>query len=207
MRDWFGQTRAVSSSGKRRARLFRPVVEGLEDRYLMTATLDPINQVTPNVPVGKTIFIPVTGTSSTNSAINYSVSSNNGNVTATIHPGTTYLDLKVTSPAPNNISGDMIFQLFGDLTPQTVQTISGLVNQGFYNGLIFHRVVPNFVIQGGDPNGNGSGGPGFVFNDEFNPQAIFTGNGQLAMANSGKDTNGSQFFVTVGPQRALDFNH
>ena len=81
------------------------------------------------------------------------------------------------------------------------------MNQNFYDNLTFHRVIPDFVIQGGDPKGDGTGGPGFQFDDEFTPSAIFSGNGQLAMANSGKDTNGSQFFVTLGPQRALDFNH
>src|SRR5205807_1605596 len=70
----------------------------------------------------------------------------------------------------------------------------------------FHRVIKNFVSQAGDPTGTGSGGPGFTFDDEFNPQLVYSGNGQLGMANSGKDTNGSQFFVTVGPQRFLDFN-
>src|SRR5207237_3636763 len=73
--------------------------------------------------------------------------------------------------------------------------------------LTFHRIKPGFVIQGGDPSGNGTGGPGFSFDDEFNSTAIYSGNGQLAMANAGKDTNGSQFFVTIGAQRALDFNH
>jgi peptidyl-prolyl cis-trans isomerase A (cyclophilin A) len=101
----------------------------------------------------------------------------------------------------------MTFELFQDLTPQTVNTIEGLIKSGFYDGLTFHRVVPGFVIQGGDPAGNGTGGPGFAFDDEFNARAIFSGNGQLAMANAGKDTNGSQFFVSIGPQRALDFNH
>ena len=100
----------------------------------------------------------------------------------------------------------MVFQLFDDLTPNTVATISGLVKSGFYDNLTFHRVVPNFVIQGGDPNGNGTGGPGFTFDDEFNASAIYSGNGQLGLANSGPDTNGSQFFVTIGPQRDLDFN-
>ena len=83
----------------------------------------------------------------------------------------------------------------------------GLVEANFYDNLTFHRVVPDFVIQGGDPPGDGTGGPGFQFDDEFHPDAIFTGDAQLAMANSGKDTNGSQFFVTIGPQRHLDFNH
>src|ERR1019366_6510473 len=72
---------------------------------------------------------------------------------------------------------------------------------------IFHRVVSGSIIQGGDPNTNGTGGPVFRFDDEYYPKALFTGNGQLAMANSGKDTDGSQFFVTIGPQRSLDFSY
>ena len=78
---------------------------------------------------------------------------------------------------------------------------------GFYNGLTFHRVVPGFMIQGGDPAGTGSGGPGFQWDDEYNPSAIFTGTGQLAMAKSEDDTNGSQFFITDSSPRYLDFNH
>ena len=67
--------------------------------------------------------------------------------------------------------------------------------------------MPDFVIQGGDPNGNGTGGPGFMFEDEFNPTAIFSGNGQLAMANSGSNTNGSQFFITEVPTPHLNNRH
>src|SRR5208282_4810092 len=90
----------------------------------------------------------------------------------------------------------------------TVDVIQGLTAGGLYtSNTIFHRVVANFVIQGGDPNTNGSGGPVFRYNDEFNPSAIFSGNGQLALANSGKNTDGSQFFVTQGAQRYLDFGY
>jgi cyclophilin family peptidyl-prolyl cis-trans isomerase len=84
----------------------------------------------------------------------------------------------------------------------------GLTASGFYNSnTIFHRVVAGFVNQGGDPNTNGLGGLVFKYDDEFHPQAMFSGNGQLALANSGPDTDGSQFFVTVGPQRFLDFKY
>ena len=86
--------------------------------------------------------------------------------------------------------------------------IQGLTDSGFYtSNTIFHRVVPGFVIQGGDPETNGMGGAVFHFDDEYYPKALFTGNGQLAMANSGKDTDSSQFFVTLGPQRSLDFGY
>src|ERR1039458_37167 len=86
--------------------------------------------------------------------------------------------------------------------------IQGLTAGGLYtSNTIFHRVVSGFVIQGGDPNTNGSGGPVFRYDDEFNPQAIFSGSGQLALANSGRDADGSPFFVTPGPPRALDFGY
>ena len=85
--------------------------------------------------------------------------------------------------------------VFGALTPDTTRLISGLVKAGFYDGLTFHRVIPSFVIQGGDPAGTGSGVPPFTFDDEFNLNAIYSGSGQLALANSGKDTNGTQFFA------------
>ena len=98
--------------------------------------------------------------------------------------------------------------LFRDIAPHTVDVVQGLTAGGLYtSNSIFHRVVPGFVIQGGDPSTNGSGGPVFRYDDEFDPSAIFSGNGQLALANSGKDTDGSQFFVTLGPQRPLDFGY
>jgi peptidyl-prolyl cis-trans isomerase A (cyclophilin A) len=89
-----------------------------------------------------------------------------------------------------------------------VDVLQGLTASGFYSSnTIFHRVVPGFVIQGGDPQTNGLGGPVFRYDDEFNPRALFSGHGQLALANSGKDTDGSQFFVTIGSQRFLDLGY
>ncbi len=119
----------------------------------------------------------------------------------TLHTGNPWLKVSVAG------FGDMVFELLKDVAPNTVNTIGGLAQAGFYDGLTFHRVVPGFVIQGGDPAGDGTGGPGFQFDDEFNAQAIFTGKYQLAMAKTGDDTNGSQFFVTLGAQRNLDFQH
>ncbi|HLJ95684.1 MAG TPA: Ig-like domain repeat protein [Gemmataceae bacterium] len=183
-------------------RSLRPILEDLEDRCLLAApVVDPINFTPLNIPAGKTLFVPVTATDADGNPLTYTATSSNSQITVTPrnnpHP---YLKISVAG------FGDMVFQLFDDLTPNTVATIEGLVKSEFYNNLTFHRVVSNFVIQGGDPNGNGTGGPGFTFNDEFNPSAIYSGNGQLGLANSGPDTNGSQFFVTLGPQRILDFN-
>jgi cyclophilin family peptidyl-prolyl cis-trans isomerase len=104
--------------------------------------------------------------------------------------------------------GDMTFMLFRDIAPHTIDVIQGLTAGGLYtSNTIFHRVIAGFMIQGGDPLTNGTGGPVFRYNDEFHPQAIFSGNGQLALANSGKDTDGSQFFVTVAPYRSGDFGY
>jgi cyclophilin family peptidyl-prolyl cis-trans isomerase len=102
--------------------------------------------------------------------------------------------------------GDMTFMLFRDIAPHTVDVIQGLTAGGMYtSNTIFHRVIAGFMNQGGDPLTNGMGGPVFRYDDEFNPLAIFSGNGQLALANSGKDTDGSQFFITVAPFRSGDF--
>ena len=127
-------------------------------------------------------------------------------MTATIPTGNPSLQLTVSDTA-DGINGSMTFQLFQDLTPNTVEQIMNLVNDGFYNNLTFHRVISGFMIQGGDPNGDGTGGPGYNFDDEFNAALQFTSPGMLAMANSGPDTNGSQFFVTVEPYRAGDFRY
>ena len=176
-------------------------VEALETRRLFAApAIDAIAAY--SAPVGKTVQIPVTSTS-TGGAVSYSVRSGNKNLTAYYRSTrNTYIQMNVAG-----YSQPMVFQLFNDAAPETVRRITGLVNSGFYNGLTFHRIINNFVIQGGDPKGDGSGGPQFTFDDEFNAATIFSGTGQLAMANSGKDTNGSQFFITEGQQRALDFNH
>jgi len=86
-------------------------------------------------------------------------------------------------------------ELFDDHAPKTVANFKKLAEDGFYNGVIFHRVIPDFMIQGGDPTGTGSGGPGYTFEDEFNDRSVQRG--ALAMANSGPNTNGSQFFIVT----------
>ena len=91
--------------------------------------------------------------------------------------------------------GDITVELFDGDAPKTVENFRKLAADGFYDGVVFHRVVPDFMIQGGDPTGTGSGGPGYTFEDEFNDQPV--ARGALAMANSGPNTNGSQFFIVT----------
>jgi peptidyl-prolyl cis-trans isomerase B (cyclophilin B) len=95
-----------------------------------------------------------------------------------------------------SVTGNLVFQLFDDLAPRTTARVTELVNQSFYNGLSFHSVINDLMIQGGDPNANGSGGSGIRIDDEFDSRLTFTGYAQLGMASSGDDTNDSQLFVT-----------
>jgi peptidyl-prolyl cis-trans isomerase B (cyclophilin B) len=102
--------------------------------------------------------------------------------------------------------GSIELELFDDAAPKTVQNFVKLAQDGFYDGVIFHRVIQDFMIQGGDPTGTGSGGPGYQFEDEFNDHKVVRG--ALAMANAGPNTNGSQFFiVTTGAAPWLDGKH
>ena len=118
--------------------------------------------------------------------------------------------------------GDIVIQLFDDKAPKTVANFVGLASgtkewtdsktgekmkKPLYNGTIFHRVIPGFMIQGGDPLGNGTGGPGFRFEDEFQPDLRHSKAGILSMANAGPNTNGSQFFITHQPTPFLDNKH
>ncbi|MCB8973568.1 MAG: peptidylprolyl isomerase [Ardenticatenaceae bacterium] len=103
--------------------------------------------------------------------------------------------------------GTIEIELFADAAPVTVNNFVFLAREGFYNGVTFHRVIPNFVIQGGDPTGTGSGGPGYRFKDEFVGNPHKHGTGYLSMANAGPGTNGSQFFITHSPQPHLDGRH
>ncbi len=103
--------------------------------------------------------------------------------------------------------GDMVFQLFADKAPKTVNNFVFLAREGFYDGLIFHRVIKDFMVQGGDPTGKGSGGPGYRFEDEFHPSLKHDKPGILSMANAGPNTNGSQFFITHVPTPWLDNKH
>jgi len=103
--------------------------------------------------------------------------------------------------------GEIHLTLFADQVPVTVANFVNLANRGYYNGLKFHRVIEEFMIQGGCPRGTGTGGPGYNFRDEFDPALKHNKPGILSMANSGPNTNGSQFFITHVPTPWLDGKH
>ena len=103
--------------------------------------------------------------------------------------------------------GSIRLELFGDRAPKTVANFEKLAGDGFYDGLSFHRVIDDFMIQGGCPKGTGTGGPGYTFEDEFHPDLRHEGPGILSMANSGPNTNGSQFFITHVATPWLDGKH
>jgi cyclophilin family peptidyl-prolyl cis-trans isomerase len=181
----------------------------------------PIANVT--VPAGKSLIIPITATATNGRPLTYTITGSTNAMAIVMHTNDPFWKLNVVQAcAPGTPGsfpqlfrgglvtvtnvGDMTFMLFPEYAPNTVSIFQGLSDSGFYNtNTIFHRVINNFVIQGGDPLTNGSGGLVFRYNDEFNPQAIFSGNGQLALANSGKNTDGSQFFITEEPFRSGDF--
>jgi len=103
--------------------------------------------------------------------------------------------------------GDFKIELYEDKAPITTKNFIDLVNKKFYDGQIFHRIIDGFMIQGGDPNGNGTGGPGYKIPDEFHPDLKHDAAGILSMANAGPNTGGSQFFITLAPTPHLDKKH
>ncbi|MEJ2011455.1 MAG: peptidylprolyl isomerase [Anaerolineales bacterium] len=119
----------------------------------------------------------------------------------TIDPAKTYLAHIKTD------AGEMVVELFAAQAPRTVNNFVFLAREGFYDGVIFHRVISDFMVQGGDPTGTGSGGPGYQFEDEFHPDLRHDRPGVLSMANAGPNTNGSQFFITHVATPWLDDKH
>ena len=103
--------------------------------------------------------------------------------------------------------GNIVLDLFPKYAPKTVNNFTFLANQDFYDDVKFHRVIPNFMVQGGDPTGTGRGGPGYRFEDEVRSNPLKHETGVISMANAGPNTNGSQFFITHGPQPHLDGRH
>src|SRR4249919_3408488 len=127
-------------------------------------------------------------------------------------PATTVDPNKKYSATFNTSRGEILCELFAKDAPKTVNNFVFLAREKFYDGTVFHRVIPNFMIQGGDPTGTGRGGPGYKFNDEIHPELQFSRPYLLAMANSGKmpdgsGTNGSQFFITVSATPHLNMKH
>lgn len=174
-----------------------------------------------SLPAGRTLCVPLNARDTDGSPLTWRVVSISPKaLTAQFAPaGNRSLRLLVAGvdAADQPWTGVLRLQLFEDLTPVTTARIRALVESGFYNGLTFHRIMDDFVAQGGDPNGDGTGGSGVTFDDEFHPLLTFTGFGQLAMANSGDDSNDSQFFITdtdlaldavfKRPPQHLNFNH
>ena len=103
--------------------------------------------------------------------------------------------------------GTLKIELFEDRAPKTTKNFIDLAEKGFYNGVIFHRVIKGFMIQGGDPKGTGTGGPGYTIPDEFHPELKHDGPGVLSMANAGPNSGGSQFFITLAATPWLDGKH
>ncbi|HZY70509.1 MAG TPA: peptidylprolyl isomerase [Thermoplasmata archaeon] len=103
--------------------------------------------------------------------------------------------------------GDIRLEIFADRVPKTAQNFIDLVRKGFYKGTTFHRVIPGFMIQGGCPKGDGTGGPGYTIRDEFHRELKHSGPGIVSMANAGPNTGGSQFFITLAPTTWLDGKH
>ena len=105
------------------------------------------------------------------------------------------------------VRGTMVLELYPEHAPKTVNNFVFLTNEEYYDGVVFHRVIDDFVIQGGDPTGTGRGGPGYRFEDELVGNPLIHETGWISMANAGPNTNGSQFFITHSPQPHLDGRH
>src|SRR5262245_10075373 len=174
----------------RRRRTTRLGCEELEPRTLLTANLTPIQDF--EAPTGKTLLVPLSVVTppASGSTVTYTVQSNNAAVTAQLVTGGRSLRMNVSGrdSAGNPFTGDLTIRLFEDLSPLATARIISLANSGFYNGLTFHRIVDGFVAQGGDPEGDGTGGSQLGdFADEYNVGLTFNSPGLFAMANSGDD--------------------
>lgn len=192
---------ANRAARRRRARAH--VGQALESRVVLAApTLGAISNVT--VLAGSPLLVALNGADTDNQPLTFSATSSNVALSTQIPTGNRSLKMDVQN------FGTMTFKLFEDRAPRVTNHIISLADSDFYNGSIFHRVINNFVIQGGDPNGNppGTGGSNLgVFDDQFDVDLQHNQTGILSMAKTTDDTNDSQFFVTEGPQRHLDFQH
>ena len=192
-----------------------PAIEPLEERTMLS--LSAISDVV--MPEGQTFWVPLDGLNPDGESNTFEVEIDGTDITGEIVTGGTTLRVNVSGENGDgqSFTGDLYLRLFDDLAPDTVAQILELVEADFYDGLTFHRIIDDFMAQGGDPNGDGSGGSGTEFDDEYSVYTTFNGFGQLAMANSGDDTNSSQFFITdidlgldedlVDPPQHLNFQH
>jgi peptidyl-prolyl cis-trans isomerase A (cyclophilin A) len=193
--------------------------------------IDPIGAVT--VPAGKSLIIPITATSTNGRPLTFTVTSSTNAIAVVPHTNNPFWKLSVVQAAPANAPGaysipfrggtrtvtnmgDLTFMLFPEYAPHTVSIFQGVSASGFFtSNTIFHRVIAGFMNQGGDPLTNGTGGLNFTWDDEFHPQAIFSGTGQLSLAKPtipgasalSPDSAHGQFFVTVAPFRYGDFRY
>ena len=203
LKRFFQQFSRIRSSQKRSpvARRRLAGLEPLEQRQLLNVapTLGAIDDVT--LHAGAPMHIALDGFDADGDSLSFSATSSNGELETFVPTGNRSIRMSVED------FGDMEFQLFEGRAPRTTSRIIELVEAGFYTDNSFHRVVENFMIQGGDPTGTGSGGSGTDFDDEFHTDLLHTSAGLLSMAKSFDDTNDSQFFLTAKDTRFLDFNH
>ncbi len=187
--------------------------EILEERVVLDASLPDLSAA--SFIGGQDLYVALPGTDTEGSSIAYTASSSSASVSATVVTGNRSIKMTVSGVDGNGeaFSGELTFMLFEDVAPETTARIISLIQSGFYEGLDFHRILDGFVAQGGDPDGDGTGGSGTKLDDEFSSHVTFTSEGLLAMANSGDDTSDSQFFVTDtdltldSMPRSLNFNY
>ncbi|MBN1908165.1 MAG: peptidylprolyl isomerase [Pirellulales bacterium] len=185
--------------------------ETLEARQVLSVpTLAPIGDVT--LYSGSPLHLPLDGYDADGSPLTFLAQSDNIDVETYIPEGNRSMRISVSKAdggeGDGPIQGEMILELYEDRAPLATSQIIDLANSGFYDGIVFHRVIDGFMIQGGDPTGTGSGSsPLPDFDDQFNVDLQHNRGGILSMAKSSDDTNNSQFFITEGPTRYLDFNH
>lgn len=206
--SWIKSVPSVSSARRRRG--FRRAGVGpapacaelLEPRTLLTGApmLASLGEI--HLLGGSPLYVPLNGTDPEGQALTYTVTSDSPLVSTYVPEGNRSLRVSVAG------YGDMVFELFEDKAPRVTEHIIELAELGYYDGVIFHRIVDNFVIQGGDRTGTGGGGSVLGdFDDQFHVDLQHNRTGLLSMAKGHDDTNDSQFFITEGPQRHLDFNH